>query len=355
LLPSSGLTIAPPYPVAKGNFSSQGVGFRVRILQKSHMTHNRMDEPLYACHFCIASGRTTDESDATVFFSHSQLFAHMARHARPLPPARGLIVIDGETMPQQHADNYDLWFGNPSLASVMAGIRRETAKMPSGVAIETRKNANGIMRTPPDRSPALQFASGARIVGIEYPSRYAGKWGVGWHDGVRGAFEAESVNLEAPPAGELRVQGSHNNMQAVVAWKFKQAGEGSWLKLAKGDVVKNIGWAYDDHWCWSGTTPKGWGIFPASHVDPASVRSMDGGDDKSSMTSSEKRKNSALSMFSIRKTSTSKGSAAVSANSKSCSLHPSTSRTKVLLTHQLDLSVSGNGSLMTRRQTNEIA
>ncbi|KAG7123436.1 hypothetical protein HYQ46_010678 [Verticillium longisporum] len=40
-----------------------------------------------------------------------------------------------------------------------------------------------------------------------------------------------------------------------------------------GDVIQNVGWVYQDHWCWSGTNNKGkYGVFPASHVDPNSLK-----------------------------------------------------------------------------------
>ncbi|KAK7956951.1 uncharacterized protein PG986_006173 [Apiospora aurea] len=127
---------------------------------------------------------------------------------------------------------------------------------------------------PPDRNPVLEYAVGARIVGIEFPPRYEGKWAIGWHDGVRGAFESDTVKLEPPPRSEVRMQGT-SNMQAVARWKFRQTGgEGNWLKFNKGDVIENIGWAYTDHWCWSGTSSKHWGIFPQTHIDPTSIQEL---------------------------------------------------------------------------------
>ncbi|KAI1853256.1 hypothetical protein JX266_001962 [Neoarthrinium moseri] len=285
-----------------GNFTSNNVGFRLRILQKSHLPVRHIEEQIYGCMFCIHEGRTLDESDATVFFSQKQLFAHMARHPRPLPAIPGVTIVEGPEIPRIYQNNFDLHFPNPPMQSVMSGIAREVGKLPTAVATETRRNAHGILRSPPDRGGVLQFAVGAKIVGIEFPAKYEGKWGIGWHDGVRAAFEAESVHLDAPPKSETRMQGT-SSMQATVRWNWSQKGEGNWLKLNKGDVVKNISWTYSDHWCWSGTSGKGWGIFPQSHLEPHSVKIVR--PDTDSISSSEKK--GPLGRFSIRKNTEKKG------------------------------------------------
>ncbi|KAI0020958.1 hypothetical protein F4780DRAFT_305804 [Xylariomycetidae sp. FL0641] len=259
------------------NFSSNGVGFRLRVLQKSHLQVRHVDEQLYGCLFCIEQGQTIDESDATVFFNQRQLFAHMARHTHPLPQISGVTVVEEPELPPDLAYSFDLHFARPPLQSVMAGIAREVSRLPVAVALETRKVQHGIMRSPPDRTPSLHFAIGARIVGIEFPAKYEGKWAMGWHDGLRGAFEVDSVQFGPPPKGEVKMQGT-SHMQAAVRWKWNQKGDEKWLKLDKGDMVKNISWTYPDHWCWSGTTSKGWGIFPQSHLDPASLRTSELGD-----------------------------------------------------------------------------
>ena len=45
---------------------------------------------------------------------------------------------------------------------------------------------------------------------------------------------------------------------------------------------------YADHWCWSGTTSKGSGIFPQSHLDPNSIKTSDS-EDGGSVASWEKK------------------------------------------------------------------
>lgn len=121
----------------------------------------------------------------------------------------------------------------------MVGISREVARLPAAVATETRKLSHGTMRLPPDRQPALHFAVGAKIVGIEFPPKYEGKWAIGWHDGVRAAFETDAVQLEGPTKAEVKMQAT-SSVQGVARWKWSQKGDERWLKFDKGDVIKNI-------------------------------------------------------------------------------------------------------------------
>ncbi|RYP12722.1 hypothetical protein DL767_011145 [Monosporascus sp. MG133] len=236
----------------------------------------------------VGQGKTTEESDATVFFTQKQLFLHLARHPRPLPSVAGFTIIEGPDIPPQWKDNFDLFFPNPPVQSIMTGIMPEILRLPTAMATETRKFQHGIMRTPLDRAPVLHFAVGAKIVGVEFPAKYDGKWALGWHDGVRAAFEADTVLLDTPPKGEIRMQGT-SSLQAVARWKWNQkGGDEKWLKFDKGDVIKNISWSHRDHWCWSGTSSKGWGIFPQSHIDPESITTVQPGD-SSSVSSGEKK------------------------------------------------------------------
>ncbi|KAI0447818.1 hypothetical protein F4803DRAFT_558531 [Xylaria telfairii] len=271
---------------SSGSFTSNTVGFRLRILQKSHLPIRVIDEQVYGCLFCIQAGHTLEESDATVFFNQRQLFVHMTRHPRPLPKIAGVTVIEEPELPPQLKDNFDLHFPYPPTESVMVGIAREVDRLPAAVAIDTRKMSHGTMRLPPDRQPALPIAIGAKIVGIEFPVKYDGKWALGWHDGVRAAIETDTVQLEVPPNAEVKMQAT-SSVQAVARWKWNQKGDDRWLKFDKGDVIKNISWVYNDHWCWSGTTAKGSGLFPQSHLDPNSIRTVDS--DSGSIASWEKK------------------------------------------------------------------
>ncbi|KAI0404343.1 hypothetical protein F4802DRAFT_252251 [Xylaria palmicola] len=296
-----------------GSFTSNTVGFRLRVLQKSHLPIRVIEEQIYGCLFCIQAGHTLEESDSTVFFNQKQLFAHLTRHPRPLPKITGVTVIEESELPPQVKDNFDLHFPHPPIQSVMIGIAREVSRLPTATTTETRKVSHGSMRLPPDRQAApLHFAVGAKIVGIEFPAKYEGRWAIGWHDGVRAAFEADAVQIEAPPKAEVKMQGT-SSVQAVARWKWSQKGDDRWLKFDKGDVIKNISCefslrdylvlrddkldfsnllanigVYNDHWCWSGTTSKGFGIFPQSHLDPDSIRTVNS-EDAGSVSSWEKK------------------------------------------------------------------
>ncbi|KAI1381910.1 hypothetical protein F4677DRAFT_439716 [Hypoxylon crocopeplum] len=285
---------------SSGSFTSNSIGFRLRILQKSHLSIRHVEEQMYGCLFCIQQGKTVEESDATVFFNQSQLFAHLARHPRPLPAIQGLTVVEAPEIPPAFQDNFDLHFPHPPMQSVMNGLSRELSRLPSATATETRKIQNGVMRSPPGRETVLHYAVGARIVGIEFLVKYEGKWCIGWHDGVRAAFEADSVQIDPPSKTEIKMQGT-SNVQAIARWKWNQKGDDRWLKFDKGDVIKNIGWAYNEHWCWSGTTSKGWGIFPQSHLEPTSIRTVQPGD--TSSVSSWEKKGPLRFQLSLRKNS----------------------------------------------------
>lgn len=211
----------------------------MRILQKSHLPIRVIDEQMYGCLFCIQAGHTLDESDATVFFNQRQLFLHMTRHSRPLPKIAGVTVIEEPELPPQLKDNFDLHFPYPPTESVMVGIAREVDRLPAAVAIDTRRMSHGTMRLPPDRQAALPIAVGAKIVGIEFPPKYDGKWAIGWHDGVRAAIETDTMQLEVPPNAEVKMQAT-SSVQAVARWKWNQKGDERWLKFDKGDVIKNI-------------------------------------------------------------------------------------------------------------------
>ncbi|KAK3369090.1 hypothetical protein B0T24DRAFT_352657 [Lasiosphaeria ovina] len=292
-----------------------GVSFRLRFLSKSHLPVRRVDEQLYGCLFCVHAGRTMEESDATVFLSQKQLFDHLARHPRPLPVIPGLVVIGGaseevvQAVPLEHRGNNDLHFTAPPVRSVMTGIAQEVGMLPAAIATAEVRPMHGSMRSAPDRQPVHRFMPGARIVGIEFPTRYKGEWGVGWADNIRAALPMDSVRLLRPPdRAEVRVQ-STSNFTAVARWKrapkdkdggAASAREGTvreWLKFDKGETITSIAFPSKDHWCWSGCNSKGkWGIFPKEFMDPDSLRETPAaGDDRASNWSHEERRGNVFS------------------------------------------------------------
>ncbi|KAJ1331751.1 variant SH3 domain-containing protein [Microdochium nivale] len=281
-----------------GNYVASGIGYRVRALQKCHLASKSIEESLFACPFCIQLGKTMEESDSTVFMSQKDFLVHLSRHPRPLPMVSGLTVIEDEEIPPEQRYSFDLHFFSPTVQSVMTGIIPEIARLPTAIATETKKAIFGMSRNTPDRAPVLQFATGARIVGIEFPEKYNGRWAIGWHDGTRGAFETDAVQIDAPPKDEVRMRGD-SSLQAVAKWRWNQKSDDKWLKFDKGEVIKNISWVYDDHWCWSGQNSKGSaGILPASHIDRHSLKSIQPGDSASS--GSEKKR---THLFGLSRTS----------------------------------------------------
>jgi hypothetical protein len=63
---------------------------------------------------------------------------------------------------------------------------------------------------------------------------------------------------------------AQSSLVAYARWEFKpkEAKEGGWLRFAKGDKITNIGYTFQDQWCWSGQTKNGkWGLFPAAFVE----------------------------------------------------------------------------------------
>ncbi|OLN95661.1 hypothetical protein CCHL11_04904 [Colletotrichum chlorophyti] len=270
------------------NYVLNRIVFRPRFLQKSHIATKRPDELLFGCVFCVHSQRTLEECDATVFFSQQKLFEHIARHPRPLPRVSGVTVVEEAEIPFNLRNNYDLHLKSPPNPSLLAEKQPELAQLPSATATQTVKRMYG-MRLLADKTPAFELANGARIAGIEFPAKYNGEWIMGWHEGHYGSAPVDVLKLEPPPKSEIRMD-TTSNISAVARWKFapKSKGGGDWLKFDHGERITNISWAWQDHWCWSGTNSKGtWGIFPQTHIDNNSIREIS---DRSSISSSERRK-----------------------------------------------------------------
>ncbi|ODA76358.1 hypothetical protein RJ55_08204 [Drechmeria coniospora] len=290
----------------EGNHSKSDIGYRLRFLQKSHLAAKRADDVHYGCLFCIRQGRTLDESDATVFFTTKALFAHLARHPRPLPEVPGITVVDGPEMPDHVRNDYDLHFTQAPAAHPAHEHAAEIAGQPTGVAKAQARRVYG-QKLPFDRTEALELARGARLTGIAWPPKYGGDWMVAWHDGTFASVPTDLIKLDPPPADDISMDGT-SHVRARARWKFspKDKERGDWLRFDKNETITNIGWTKAEHWCWSGINAKGqWGIFPRAFIDTSTVHEPTAEhSDRAASLSSEKNKPSGmLSIFSARRPS----------------------------------------------------
>lgn len=330
----------------RGNFIKNGIGYRLRFLQKSHLSTRRSDDIMYGCIFCIHEGRSLHASDATVFVSQKSLFAHLARHPRPLPDVPGLVVIDQAEVPDTLHNNYDLHFKAPTEPHPVMEKFDEIASMPTGTSKEAARRMYG-QRLLYDTTPALELVQGARIVGISWPKKYLGEWCFGWHDGIYASIPMEILRLD-PPSTDQIMMGGTSQVTATTRWRFKPKDKtkGDWLKFDKGEVITNISCkyplshqvdrpeklthdlgSYQVFWCWSGTNSKGkWGIFPRAFIDIDSLRDSSGtGSDRASILSNEKNKSgSVMSIFSKNKSNRNRHTPSIagSANSNENPLSP---------------------------------
>ncbi|KAH8587595.1 hypothetical protein B0O99DRAFT_526536 [Bisporella sp. PMI_857] len=259
-------------PDSTGVHDNHGIRWREKFLSKSHAKSSSMDEPMFACIFCVEERKTVEEHDATIFFSTDSLFRHLAKHSQPLPNIAGITILYGSQLPHIIYHDYDIHFTTSESRAMPYSIDKissRVANRPSAHATKTHYfKATDTKHHDPDGNPTLNFAAGARIIGITFPDRFSGQWCVGYHDGDRGAFPASAVTLELP-LRENDLMNAQSSLVAYAKWEFKpkDAKDGGWLKFSKGERISAIGYAYQDQWCWSGQTSKGkWGLFPRAFV-----------------------------------------------------------------------------------------
>lgn len=204
-------------------------------------------------------------------------------------------MVQSDEVPSYFANNYDLHFREQPRPSNLSHMTRELTAFPIANALQTcRPSQSSAIKRPPDVGDVSFFATGARIVGIEFPEKYEGQWCVGWADHQHGLIPADSIRLEAPQGDGSREQGS-SSLQAVARWKFvvkdsKEAKTGEWLAFNKGEVLTNIGWSHQDHWCWSGMNSKGrFGLFPRSFIEPDTLTEVEAKPDHADLASKERR------------------------------------------------------------------
>lgn len=180
-------------------------------------------------------------SDATVFTSQKALFAHLARHPRPLPELPGVTVFDEESVPAQFKNNYDLHFKNPQEKHPVIEKADQIALLPTGTSKDAARRMYG-QRLLHDKTPALEMVQGAKIVGLYWPEKYVGEWAMGWNDGIYASLPMEILKLDQPPEEEIQMWGT-SQIQVTTKWKFnpKDRKGTKWLKFDKEEVLSNIG------------------------------------------------------------------------------------------------------------------
>ncbi|KAM5343811.1 hypothetical protein ACJ41O_012348 [Fusarium nematophilum] len=263
------------------NQQSRGVVYRSRFLYKSHIAVRGVHQIYFGCLFCDKAKATHHEGDATVFQTIDLLFRHISRHVRPLPHVPGVnVAYDNVEIGSRGRQDYDLFFpsSNPPVPylGLPAGELDRIASLPVARATKDhirRRNEKPQAR-PDSVSEVLQFMAGARILGVEFPEKWDGKWCQGWHDGAFGTFPSKIIQLELP----LRVNITSlpkTPRTGVARWKFEvKAKPGSgWLPFSKGETIYNLAWDDPHGWFWSGSNARGQtGIFPKSHIGIESIQ-----------------------------------------------------------------------------------
>ncbi|KAI5862519.1 hypothetical protein GGS23DRAFT_605472 [Durotheca rogersii] len=256
---------------SSGNFCKAGVLYRLRFLYKSHIVSTSAFMMQFGCLFCAQKGQTVYADDATVFSTQDQLFTHLSRHPQPLPEIPGVVVLYSQ---DAQVEDYDLHFQNPPVASQLPDIA-SLSRLPSAIAVKGHVKRYGRDVTDPEGNSdqVLRFLEGGRVVGIEFPEKWKGKWCVGWHDGQWGTFPLKHVILEGP----ARTPGMATAAEGVFVttrwkWDVKDSTVG-WISFDKDETLSNVSWINMDDWCWFATKKNGKsGIFPRSHVRTESLR-----------------------------------------------------------------------------------
>ncbi|RYP46603.1 hypothetical protein DL768_007225 [Monosporascus sp. mg162] len=262
---------------SSGNWCKADVLYRLRFVYKSHLKVRAAHTVYYGCLFCAQQGYTVHEGDATVFTKEEQLFQHLARHPQPLPEVAGVTVLYGKVDNDNPLiEDYDLHFPNPPVPSPYPD-ETVLARLSTATTLKNHERRYGSRPlTDPDgnKNGVLQFLAGSRIVGIEFPEKWKGKWWTGWQEGVQGSFPANLVALEPPESAPAM---SNSGLAATTRWAwdkrdFKDQNAG-WLSFGSNETIFHISWVHESDWCWAGMMKKGKvGFFPRSHIDPNSMR-----------------------------------------------------------------------------------
>ncbi|KAK4663496.1 hypothetical protein QC763_0099140 [Podospora pseudopauciseta] len=257
--------------------SESGPRYRLRLLFKSHLGKGASGgsaDDYYACLWCVSAAVTVRESDATVFRSADDLLQHLSRHPQPLPQIPGVAVCYG---PNPEQAEFDLHLPD---GSVPVPMPDNVTRLATAIATKDhfRRHGRGKLEKPPRYDgEMLEFMEGARIMGVMFPEKWEGKWCLGRHDGMFGAFPSKVIELRAPQESEVPV-GGESGMSVSTRWKWTPPKSGGvpWVAFGKGEVITNVQCLYADYWCWYGTNSKGkTGVFPQSHVDLQTLKAQE--------------------------------------------------------------------------------
>ncbi|KAI1060240.1 hypothetical protein LB506_011212 [Fusarium annulatum] len=258
---------------------TRGILHRPRFLFKSHIAVRNVNSVYFGCLFCDKTKSTLQEDDATVFQSIDLLFRHISRHGHPLSHVPGAeVVYEHSDINSRGRQDCDLYIPNSTMTTLHGVTRTNESNRLSSLPV-ARAVKDHIRRTnekpqarPDATSEILQFFSGARIVGVEFPEKWDGKWCQGWHDGVFGTFPSKLISLDMPR--HVKIASLPNTPRTgVVRWKFEKQRQPGWLALKKGDIIYNLAWEDPHAWFWSGSNAKReYGIFPRSHILIESIK-----------------------------------------------------------------------------------
>jgi hypothetical protein len=101
---------------------------------------------------------------SSVFFTLKQFFRHLQKHARPVKPVEGIVVLYNE--PEVLDFDIDFKTMEPK-CSPFANIEDTFRNLPTAHAnTDHREHAHRFKEKDPEGRATLQFARGARIVGM---------------------------------------------------------------------------------------------------------------------------------------------------------------------------------------------
>jgi hypothetical protein len=164
-----------------------------------------------------------------------------------LPAVPGVAVLYANDPASSTRQDYDLLFPNSSQSVPYTGIPASEidriASLPAAIAIKDniRRRDERPQAKPDSDSEVLSFLSGARILGVEYPDKWEGKWCQGWHEGSFGVFSSKIITLEMPHL--INTATLPKTLRTGVArWKFeaKSRKDSGWLNFGKGETIYNL-------------------------------------------------------------------------------------------------------------------